>query len=35
MLKPTGIENIALQARDRIATLFPGEQVDAINANKK
>ena len=30
MLKPTGIENIALQARDRIATLFPGEKVDAI-----
>lgn len=24
------IENVALQARDRIAVLFPGEQVDAI-----
>ena len=24
------IENVALQARDRIAVLFPGEQVDVI-----
>ena len=30
MLNDQGIETVATQARDRIAELFPGEQVDAI-----